>query len=252
MQTACPSGFSGTRYDNMSELDEDPDDRAPHARNTATNIDGTAIQATWHIGDNIVRPSPGRWYRDRTVMVPAVVAIIAAIIAIIPSLILHEQRETTGTGEYVDPEECLELDWPDATTGATPQKVHTKEDTDPYAILRQKPCWRAPTPPLTSFTPETGITVLCRVNADNVYDTARIPRYGWFLVADPNQREKPLGWTPQWPYTAPDRDVPECGQGTSPSVPLITVAAAGTTILATVFLIIAITRRHRARRRTAE
>jgi hypothetical protein len=229
----------------MSEPDKRPDDRAPRARNTAADIDGVVVQTTWHDGDvNIIHPPPGRWYRDRTVMVPATVAIIA----IVPSFILHEERATNGTGEYVEPEECLELDWPDATTAAAPQKVQTKEDVDPYAILRQKPCWRAPTPPLTSFTPETGITVLCRVNADNVYDTAGIPRYGWYLVADPHQREKPLGWTPEWPYAAPDRDVPECAQSASLPVPLITIAAAITTILAAVFLITAIKRRHRALR----
>jgi hypothetical protein len=89
--------------------------------------------------------------------------------------------------------------------------------------------------------------VLCSVNADNVYDTAGIPRYGWYLVADPTQAGKTLGWTPQWPYTAPAHDVPVCGPPSEAGLSLVTIVAATLACLTTTTFLIMVIRRRRLR-----
>jgi hypothetical protein len=228
-----------------------PRDDAGRVRNDAADVNGPVVQAgNIHGGVTIHHGSSRRWYRDPTVMVPAVVTVIAAIIAIVPYLFpRHEADDGTGTGRYVDPEECLTLTWPGPDTAAVPQEVRTKDGVAENAILRQKPCWRAQTPGLSApFAPEAGISVLCSVNADNVYDTAGRPRYGWYLVADPTQQGKTLGWTPQWPYTAPAHDVAVCGPPPRSAHSLVTIVAAASACLTAAFLIVMIRRRRRARR----
>jgi hypothetical protein len=187
-----------------------------------------------------------RWYRDPVLLVPAAVSLITAIIALVPYFFPHPQPDSPGTGKYVDPQECLTQVWPGRGT-AVPQQVRADKDVADYAVLRQKPCWRAQRPQLsTPFNPAAGILVLCWVNADDVYDTFRVPRYGWYLVADPAQPGKTIGWTPQWPYGAPAQDVPPCSQHAQGTLsPVTIVAAVLACISAAAFLILVIRRRRR-------
>ncbi|QUQ64269.1 hypothetical protein [Kutzneria sp. CA-103260] len=226
-----------------------PDEDDDHVRNEVGAVDGPAVLAgNIHGGVNIHHHGTiRRWYRDPALMLPAVVTIIAAIIALVPYLFPHQAPDGLGTGKYVDPEQCQTLTWPGPETPVEPQQVRAKEGMAGNGFLRQTPCWRAQTPELSApFTPESGISVLCSVNADNVYDTNGIPRYGWYLVADPTQPGRTLGWTPQWPYTAPAHDVPTCGPHPSSAFPLVTIAAAALACLAAALLAVAIGRRRRA------
>jgi len=235
----------------MGETDPIQGDSADRVRNEAARVDGPAVQAgDIHGNVTIHHVTSRRWYRDPGVMVSAMVTVIAAMVALVPYLFPHQEPTGAGTGKYVDPEQCLTLTWPGAETTASPQQVRAKEGMADYTILRQKPCWRAQTPQLsTPFAPKAGISVLCSVNADNVYDTAGIPRYGWYLVADPAQPGKALGWTPQWPYTAPAHDVPDCTSHARSTPSPVTIGATALALLTGAFLAMAIRRRRRARRR---
>jgi hypothetical protein len=210
-----------------------PADAADRVSNGTADNDGTVMTSC-------------RWYRDPVLLVPAAVTIIAAIIALVPYFFPQQQPDGQGTGKYVDPEECLTIAWPGPGTAA-PQQVWANKDVAGYAILRQKPCWRALKPqPSTRFTPAAGISVLCWVNADNVIDTSKVSRYGWYLVADPAHLGQTIGWTPQWPYGAPAQDVPTCGQHAQGSLsPVTLVAATLACIVAACLIVLAIRRRRR-------
>ncbi|MFD5735790.1 hypothetical protein ACFWIY_23600 [Streptomyces sioyaensis] len=186
-----------------------------------------------------------RWYRDPVLLVPAAVTIVAAIIALVPYFFPQQQPDGQGTGKYVDPEKCLTVGWPGPGT-VEPQQVRANTDVAGYAILRQKPCWRALKPqPSTRFDPASGISVLCWVNADDVIDTSKVSRYGWYLVADPAHPGQTIGWTPQWPYEAPEQDVPTCGQHAQGSLSPVTLVAAALACVTAIFLIILAIRRRR-------
>ncbi|HET6500604.1 MAG TPA: hypothetical protein VFG87_07555 [Amycolatopsis sp.] len=230
----------------MADEDRVPDGGADRVRNDAANIDGPVVQVGSVDGDITIGNAPaGRWYRDPFLLVPAIVTIIAAVIALVPYLFPHQEPTGTGTGLYVDPEECLALDWPGPGTAA-PQRVHAAPDVVGDAVLRPKPCWRAGTPQtVTRFSPATGISVFCWLNADNVYDSSGVPRYRWYLVADPTQPGKTIGWTPRWPYSAPSQPVPECGAPSGSALSPVTIVATVLAGLTVVFLITAIIRRRR-------
>ncbi|MGW1810535.1 hypothetical protein [Streptomyces sp. NPDC002078] len=192
--------------------------------------------------------TPSRpWYRDPPVLVPALVTIIAAVIALVPYFFPQQQPDTSGAGKYVDPEQCLTTDWPGPGT-TQPQQIRANKNVAEYAILRNKPCWRALKPqPSTAFNPAAGIPVLCWVNADDVFDTSRVRRYGWYLVADPTHPGETIGWTPQWPYRTPAHNVPVCGEHAQrPLTPLTLAAAALAGITATALIILVIRRRLRS------
>lgn len=222
-------------------------DRVPagdddQVRNEAADIGGPIVQAgSIHGGVTVHHAQSLRWYRDPTVLAPAVLTAIAVVVALVPYLFPHPPPD--GTGAYVDPERCLTLNWPGPATAVTPQHVRTKDGVAANAILRQKPCWRAQTPSTAEFTPKTGISVLCSVTADNVFDTAGRSRYDWYLVSDPTQPGKTLGWTPTWPYTAPAHDIPVCSSQSTPS--WVTVVAATLACLTAAILLVMIRRRRR-------
>ncbi|MGW2938700.1 hypothetical protein ACWDA7_44655 [Streptomyces sp. NPDC001156] len=203
-----------------------PADDADRVRNGAAN-------------DAPIRP----WYRDPAVVVPAVVAIVSALIGLVPYFFPQQQPDKFK--KYVDPEECLTIAWPGPGM-AVPQKVRASKDVAGYAILRQTPCWRAPkSQSSTSFNPAAGISVLCWVNADDVFDTSKVPRYQWYLVADPADPGKTIGWTPQWPYGAPAEPVPICGQHPQRSLSSVSLVAAALAMIAVISLIILAIRRRR-------
>jgi hypothetical protein len=230
----------------MADEDRVPDEGTDRVRNDAANVDGPVVQVgNLDGGITIGDMRNRRWYRDPFLLVPAIVTIIAAVVALVPYFFPHQEPTGTGTGKYVDPEECLALDWPGPGM-AVPQQVQAKHDVVENAILRPKPCWRAGTPQtVTRFSPATGISVFCRLSADNVFDTSGIPRYGWYLVADPAQPGKTIGWTPQWPYTAPAQPVPDCGRPSGPAFSPVTIVATVLAGLTAVFLVTAIIRRRR-------
>ncbi|MQY24122.1 hypothetical protein [Nocardia macrotermitis] len=198
-------------------------------------------------------PAPEKppWYRDPVYLAPiatVITGIITATLALLPQYFPHTTPKPP-LARYVDPQACMTTTWPQPAADVL-SHVHAGKNLAGYAKLRAQPCWRAVDLTETAqFTPGTGIAVVCWVDADYTYDTSRVPRYDWYLVADPARAGSTIGWTQAWPYAAPDRAAAQCAQPhlDQPrswwAQPILTIVAGILTFVSAVVAFLAIRRR---------